>query len=216
MGGVVWETVTNCDSDMMPPEELELNSEEDPRQLYLGALFAPGAFLASTLVKTVSIFRRSVEREEGVSWDRLRAVVVSAVECEVQSSLAEYEVTDEDYVVASRAAWARCSCACQYRSAGLQPMGLVDSKDSTAVMLIRRELITWLRPVEALEQVVVTGGIGVNERTEWGKRCTRGSPGGGHHPRFSVATPSERGVIQCEDCKSQRNLEQDAGKIKRE
>jgi len=162
VGGVGWETVTTCDSDMMAPEELELNSEEDPRQLYLGALFAPGAFLASTLVKTVAIFRRSVEREEGVSWDRLRAEVVSAVECEVQGSLAEYEVTDEDYVVVSRAAWARFySCACQYRSAGLQPMGLVDSKDTTAVMLIRRELITWLRPVEALEQVVVTGGIGV-------------------------------------------------------
>jgi hypothetical protein len=75
--------VTTCDTDMFAPEELELNNEEDPRQVYLGALFAPGAFLASTLVKTVAIFRRSVEREEGVSWDRLRAEVVSAVECEV-------------------------------------------------------------------------------------------------------------------------------------
>ena len=35
------------------------------------------------------------------------------------------------------------------------------SKDTTAVMLIRRELVTWLRPVEALEQLVVTGGVGI-------------------------------------------------------
>ena len=52
-------------------------------------------------------------------------------------------MTDEDYVLASRAAWARFySCACQYCSTGLQPMGLVASKDTTAVMLISWELIT--------------------------------------------------------------------------
>jgi len=162
VGGVGWDNVTTCDTELLAPEELELNIEEDPRQMYLGALFSPGAFLASTIIKTVAIFRRSVERDENISWERLRAEVVSAVEAEIQGNLQEYEVTDEDYVIASRAAWARFySCACQYRSAGLQPMGLVSSKESSAVMLIRRELITWLRPVEALEQVVVTGGIGM-------------------------------------------------------
>ena len=73
-----------------------------------------------------------MEREEGVTWDTLRAEVVSIMECEVQGSLQEYKVTDEDYVLASRAAWARFySCACQYLCTGLQPMGLVASKDTT-------------------------------------------------------------------------------------
>ena len=36
---------------------------------------------------------------ETLSWDRLRAEVVTAMENEVQQSLAEYEVTDEDYVL---------------------------------------------------------------------------------------------------------------------
>ena len=146
VGGVGWDTVidiktvTTCDSDMLAPEELELNSEEDPRQVYLGALFSPGAFLASTLVKTVAIFRRSVEREEGVSWDRLRAEVVSAVECEVQGSLQEYEVTDEDYVLARRAAWARFySCACQYRM--LHP-GTINTFSDAVARLHRPDLIS--------------------------------------------------------------------------
>ena len=158
-----WETVATCDNDLLAPEELDNMNEEDPRQVYLAALFAPGAFLPSTLVKTVAIFRRSVDsREESLDWDRLRAEVVVAVENEIQSSLAEYEVTDEDYVAASRAAWARFySCACQYRAAGLQPMGLVDITGSAAVMLIRREMVSWLRPVEALEQVVLCRGQGV-------------------------------------------------------
>jgi len=162
-GHVGWENVTTCDNDMLLPEELENMNEEDPRQVYLAALFAPGAFLPSTLLKTVAIFRRSVDgRDEALGWDRLRGEVIIAVENEIQNNLAEYEVTDEDYVLASRTAWAKFySCACQYRSAGLQPMGLVDIKNSTAVMVIRREMISWLRPVEALEQVVLCGGQGV-------------------------------------------------------
>ena len=50
----------------MALDQLELNNEEDPMS-ELGALFSPGTLLASTLVETVAIYRRSVEREEGVS-----------------------------------------------------------------------------------------------------------------------------------------------------
>ena len=156
-----WESVTTVDTDSLS-EELELGQSEDPRQTYLGALFAPGAFLASTLAKTVAIFRRSLDREvETFGWERLKQEVVAAVESEVQSSMVEYEVSDEEYVAASTAAWARFhSCACQYRTAGLQPMGLVASPASSSLILIRRELVSWLRPVEALEQVVISGGQG--------------------------------------------------------
>ena len=91
-------------------------------------------------MKTVAIFRRSVETREGsMGWERLRNEVTIAVETEIQNSLAEYEVTDEDYVEASKQAWAKFySCACQYRTAGLQPMGLVEISGSVAVMMIRR------------------------------------------------------------------------------
>ena len=162
-GQVGWDSVTTCDNDMLLPEELENMNEEDPRQVYLAALFAPGAFLPSTLMKTVAIFRRTVvERDQALSWDKIKSEVVVAVEKEVQTTLAEYEVTDEDYVLASKTAWARFySCACQYRSAGLQPMGLVNIKNSAAVMMIRKDIISWLRPVEALEQVVLCAGVGV-------------------------------------------------------
>merc|ERR1719150_1865296 len=160
-GGQGWESVTTVDTESLT-EELELGQSEDSRQTYLNALFAPGAFLASTLAKTVAIFRRSLDREvENFGWERLKQEVVSAVESEVQSSMVEYEVSDEEFVAASTAAWARFhSCACQYRATGLQPMGLVASPSSSSLILIRRELVSWLRPVEALEQVVISGGQG--------------------------------------------------------
>ena len=83
-----WQAVSAADCEAVMPEDLELAGGEDPRQTYLTALFTPGAFLASTLAKTVAIFRRSLDREvEGLGWERIKAEVVSAVESEVQSGL---------------------------------------------------------------------------------------------------------------------------------
>ena len=42
-GHVGWENVATCDNDMLLPEDLEAMNEEDPRQVYLAALFAPEA-----------------------------------------------------------------------------------------------------------------------------------------------------------------------------
>ena len=80
-GAQGWETVATTDGDAAMLEDLEMSASEDPRQTYLGALFAPGAFLATTLAKTVAIFRRSLDREgvEGLGWERLKAEVVTAV-----------------------------------------------------------------------------------------------------------------------------------------
>jgi len=164
-GAAGWDTVTLAECDMGPDPDVDVDiGQEDPRQVYLGALFEPGSFQAATLARTVAIFRRSVDSgvpEDMMSWQRLREEVVAAVEGEIQQSLVDYEVTDEDYVAVSQAAWARFySCAAQYRAAGRQPMGLVAGPASSAVMLVRREIVSWCRPVEALEQVVITGGEG--------------------------------------------------------
>ena len=42
-----------------------------------------------------------MEREEGVSWGRLRVEVVNAVECEVQGSLQEYELLGQEVISAN-------------------------------------------------------------------------------------------------------------------
>ena len=77
------------------------------------------------------------------------------MESKIQHSLTKYEVRDKDYMMASRAAWSKFySCACQNRTAALLPIGLVDFKSSSAVMMIKQEM----RPVEALEQVELSGG----------------------------------------------------------
>ncbi|XP_023326535.1 nuclear pore complex protein Nup160 [Eurytemora carolleeae] len=89
-----WENVVLAESEP-GVEELELeNEDEDPRQLYLGALFSPGVFRAATLARTVGIFRRNLENsniDEGTTWEQLKQEVVSAVEADIQNSLTDYE-----------------------------------------------------------------------------------------------------------------------------
>jgi len=162
-GGPGWETVTLVDSE---PDLMDLESEDDdPRQVYLGALFSPGVFKATTLARTTGIFRRNLENNtisEDTSWDQLKREVVLAVEEDIKSSLTDYEVTDEEYLSISRAAWTRFySCAAQYRAAGSQPMGLVTSNRENTILIVRKNVISWCRPVEALEQVVISRGSGV-------------------------------------------------------
>ena len=154
VGGVRWDTITTTDSKaVVVSEDLELKHEENYEQVYLRALFSPGAFLASTLIKTVAIFKRCTDREKWFSWDSLREEVVSAVECEVQSSLQKTEVTLKEATIV---AWARFySCVCQCRREGFHPMGLVTSKETSVVMLIGRQLITWLSPVGVMEKVAL-------------------------------------------------------------
>jgi len=159
-GGAGWENVSLMDTESSP--DLEDDQDTDPRELYLGALFAPGVFRAATLAKTIGIFRRNLDIvDEFTSWDQLKIEVVSAVEAEIQNNLSDYELSDEDYFNISREAWSSFySCATQYRATGLQPMGLVTSPGENTILIIRKDILTWCRPVEALEQVVISEGSG--------------------------------------------------------
>ena len=98
-GGIGWEEVSTQDMEHLAQAELEVGELEEPRQVYLEALLAPGAFLPSTLVKTLHILRRgasntSMERElhSGQGQQRLRAEIVLAVENSVQALIGDTEV----------------------------------------------------------------------------------------------------------------------------
>ena len=40
-------------------------------------------------------------------------------------------------------------------------MGLVTSPGENTILIVRKDILTWCRPVEALEQVVISGGAGL-------------------------------------------------------
>ena len=76
----------------------------------------------------LQIYRRTVQNsaDPEPSIARIREEICSAVEAEIQNEVVEYEISDEEYVEVSNAAWSRMySVALQYHQSGLKPMGLM-------------------------------------------------------------------------------------------
>ena len=176
--GAGWMNVTLEDPlgpDIQPPGT-NLNgyegsiSQVDPRQAYLQQLFYPGRFSIPTLSKTISIYRRSIDMSynpgaNDLNWtiSKLKEEVCTAVEFEIQNQVTEYEITDEEHISISHAAWARFySCAIQYHEAGLKPMGLIVDGHSGLLCIIKKAGISFVRPVDTLEHLVLTEGVAVN------------------------------------------------------
>lgn len=87
---------------------------------------------------------------------KLKDEICSAVEVEVQNQINEYEISDEDHIAISHAAWARFySCAVQYHDSGAQPMGLVMCNKSNLLVLIKKENTSFVRPLDTLEHLVL-------------------------------------------------------------
>lgn len=94
--------------------------------------------------------------------DRLREEVCAAVEAEIQSQVTEFEISAEDYISLSHSAWSRFySCALQYHQTGQRPMGLVCDSTSGLIVVIKKDSFSFVRPVDALEHLVLTGGMDV-------------------------------------------------------
>ena len=148
------------------------SSQADPRQAYLQQLFRPGRFSVPTLAKTVTIYRRQMdmsyklggEQNEYSNWTvaLLKEEICSAVEFEIQNQVSDYEITDEEHISISHAAWARFySCAIQYHEAGLKPMGLIVDGNSGLLSIIKKAGLSFVRPVDTLEHLVLTEGVAV-------------------------------------------------------
>ena len=141
-------------------------SQVDPRQAYLQQLFYPGRFSIPTLAKTISIYRKSPGTyANDSSWTigRLKEEVCSAVEFEIQNQVTEYEITDEEHISISHEAWAKFySCAIQYHEVGLKPMGLIVDGHSGLLCILKKTGFSFVRPVDALEHLVLTEGVAVN------------------------------------------------------
>lgn len=146
----------------LDPDFSALSPNVDPRQAHLSQLFYPGRFSIQTLAKTVSIYRRSLDitsvPEDQWTMERLREEVCQAVEMEIQNQVTEYEISDDEYVEIAHSAWNRFySCAVQYHQAGVKPMGLICDPGSGLITIIKKVGISFIRPLDALEHLVLSG-----------------------------------------------------------
>uniref|UniRef100_A0A3Q3JNV8 Nucleoporin 160 n=1 Tax=Monopterus albus TaxID=43700 RepID=A0A3Q3JNV8_MONAL len=140
-----------------PVEEVHIGVDQDPREAYLERLFSPLRFTASAIVKALQIYRRGSERIADLSWDSLKKEVTVAVETELQSSVTEFEFSQEEYHQLQVEFWSKFyACCLQYQEALSMPLGLSVSQHTNMVCLLKKGFVSFLLPCFAVDHLYLS------------------------------------------------------------
>ncbi|KAI4883556.1 hypothetical protein NFI96_023353 [Prochilodus magdalenae] len=140
-----------------PEEEVHIGLDQDPRETYLDVLFSPLRFTAEAIVKALQIYKRGTERFVDVSWDALKKEVTLAVENELQSSVTEFEFSQEDYRMLQVEFWSKFyACCLQYQEALSTPLALHISQATAMVCLLKKGFVSFLLPCFAVDHLYLS------------------------------------------------------------
>ncbi|XP_036390935.1 nuclear pore complex protein Nup160 [Megalops cyprinoides] len=140
-----------------PEEEIPIGFDHDPRETYLETLFSLVRFSASAIVKALQIYRRGSERILDYSWEALKKEVTVAVESELQSSVTEYEFSQEAYRQLQLEFWSKFyACCVQYQEALSTPLALHVNPATSMVCLLRKGFVSFLVPCFAVDHIYLS------------------------------------------------------------
>ncbi|XP_076878725.1 LOW QUALITY PROTEIN: nuclear pore complex protein Nup160 [Brachyhypopomus gauderio] len=139
-----------------PDEEIHIGPDQDPREAYLDALFSL-RFTAAAVVKALQIYRRGSERILDLTWDSLKKEVTLTVENELQSSVTEFEVSQEDYRMLQLDFWSQFyACCLQYQEALSTPLALHVNQATAMVCLLKKGFVSFLLPCFAVDHLYLS------------------------------------------------------------
>ncbi|XP_053538114.1 nuclear pore complex protein Nup160 [Ictalurus punctatus] len=137
-----------------PEEEVHIGAEQDPRETYLDVLFSPLRFTAAAIVKALQIYKRGMERFLDLTWETLKKEVTLAVENELQSSVTEFEFSQEDYRMLQVEFWSKFyACCLQYQEALSTPLALHVDQSTAMVCLLKKGFVSFLLPCFAVDHL---------------------------------------------------------------
>uniref|UniRef100_A0A673X1T2 Nucleoporin 160 n=1 Tax=Salmo trutta TaxID=8032 RepID=A0A673X1T2_SALTR len=140
-----------------PEEEVHIGADQDPRETYLDMLFSPLRFTASAIVKALQIYRRGTERIADLPWETLKKEVTVAVENELQSSVTEFEFSQEEYRQLQVEFWSKFyACCLQYQEALATPLGLLLNPHTHMVCLLKKGFVSFLLPCFAVDHLYLS------------------------------------------------------------
>uniref|UniRef100_A0A8C4HGK3 Nuclear pore complex protein Nup160 n=1 Tax=Dicentrarchus labrax TaxID=13489 RepID=A0A8C4HGK3_DICLA len=117
-----------------PEEEVHIGVDQDPR-----------------------IYRRGSERISDLSWETLKKEVTVAVESELQSSVTEFEFSQEEYRQLQVEFWSKFyACCLQYQEAVSMPLGLTVSQHTNMVCLLKKGFVSFLLPCFAVDHLYLS------------------------------------------------------------
>uniref|UniRef100_A0AAR2IT13 Nucleoporin 160 n=1 Tax=Pygocentrus nattereri TaxID=42514 RepID=A0AAR2IT13_PYGNA len=117
-----------------PEEEIHIGLDQDPR-----------------------IYKRGTERFVDVPWDALKKEVTLAVENELQSSVTEFEFSQEDYRMLQVEFWSKFyACCLQYQEALSTPLALHINQATAMVCLLKKGFVSFLLPCFAVDHLYLS------------------------------------------------------------
>uniref|UniRef100_A0A3B3XRY5 Nucleoporin 160 n=1 Tax=Poecilia mexicana TaxID=48701 RepID=A0A3B3XRY5_9TELE len=130
-----------------PEEEVLIGVDLDPRvRLRLHGF-----------VSSLQIFRRGSDKVLDPSWENLKKEVTQAVESELQSSVTEFEFSQEEYRQLQVEFWSRFySCCLQYQEVESTPLGLTVSHHTGMACLLRKGFVSFLLPCFAVDHLYLS------------------------------------------------------------
>ncbi|XP_053741482.1 nuclear pore complex protein Nup160 [Synchiropus splendidus] len=136
-----------------PEEEVPIRVDQDPRETYLDVLFSPLSFTTSAIVKALQIFRRGSDVTD-CSWENLKKEVTIAVENELQSSLTEFEFSQDEYRQLQVEFWSKFyACCLQYQEALATPLALSVNSHNGMACLLKKGFVSFLLPCFAVDHL---------------------------------------------------------------
>uniref|UniRef100_A0A4W4DTZ8 Nucleoporin 160 n=1 Tax=Electrophorus electricus TaxID=8005 RepID=A0A4W4DTZ8_ELEEL len=140
-----------------PEEEVHIGPDQDPRETYLDVLFSPLRFTGAAIVKALQIYRRGTERILDLTWDSLKKEVTLTVENELQSSVTQFEFTQEDYRVLQVDFWSKFyACCLQYQEALSTPLALHVNQATAMVCVLKKGFVSFLLPCFAVDHLYLS------------------------------------------------------------
>ncbi|KAB7500634.1 Nuclear pore complex protein, partial [Armadillidium nasatum] len=131
----------------------------DPSEIYLKELLAPNRFSAYTIQKALSIYRRNDASIQNKKEYSPSATGLWKLADEIESSLKEEidlhittDMTEEEVLEVKHNAWTTFySHTLQYHQVARKPISIVGVGGEGLVSIIRKQSVTWIRPLDALE-----------------------------------------------------------------
>lgn len=155
--GQHWQAVA-----LEPSVEPDVEYDEtitDPKQAYLQAIFKPGAFSIATLSKALQAFDRTNSNRRRRPAD-IKEDIIAAIEAEIQEQLADAgDLTEEEFLELSAKCWAQFyAYVVQYHMKRPIPIGLLVDDATGFHCLLKRGMISLLRPLDLVESFVLHRG----------------------------------------------------------
>lgn len=140
---------------------LEMESGLDPKQVYCNYIFHSGKFQTHTIFKALMMYCRTHNyMDPCIPMNILKERVCYAIDQDVQNEIASYNFSNRDYLEISSRLWEKFYFSCeQYHMEAHQPFGIFNMESIDILGVIKKNVLSFLRPCENLENGLLTGTL---------------------------------------------------------